>query len=144
MIDIESTNIGSHVLLITKDSKIILQQRDNKPGLINSGLISMFGGTLHEGEDQLNGLNRELTEELGDNFQNYQPQFLCTLYKTKELDGIDYTIHVYIINDVELKALDLKEGKAFVVDSIKNLLSNNSLTRITRLALQEYSKQLSC
>ena len=46
MIDKEETNIGAHALLITSDGKIILQQRDNRPQIVNPGLISIFGGTI--------------------------------------------------------------------------------------------------
>lgn len=33
-------------LLITPDYKIIFQQRDNRPGIINPGQITTFGGAV--------------------------------------------------------------------------------------------------
>lgn len=138
MVDKESTNIGSHALLITKDNKVILQQRDNNPEIVNPGMISMFGGSLHTGESKIEGLLRELSEELNQDFKSYDIQFLATFYKTKPVDGVDYTVHVYTINNVDVDKLQLNEGKGLVVDSAPNLLASKKLTRMTELALTKY------
>jgi len=46
MVDIKETNIGTGAILVNPQGKIILQQRDKKPGIVNPGMIAIFGGTL--------------------------------------------------------------------------------------------------
>ena len=141
MIDIETTNIGTHALLITSEGKIILQQRENKAGIVNPGLISMFGGTIEKDEELLIGLKRELREELDLEVADNKVLMLGTYYKTKEIDNVDYTIHVYVVLGVDKTSLNLHEGSGFVIDTCSRLLKNNRLTRITKLALEEYASK---
>jgi len=136
-IEKEQTNIGTHAILLTKDKKnIILQLRDTKPG------ISMFGGTIKKGEILTAGLRREIMEELNIDVNNYDSYFLKKYLKSKELDGVDYEIYVYVINNVIVSNLELYEGKGFYVESIDNALKNRKLTRITKLALIDLKKKL--
>lgn len=138
MVDIEETNIGVHALLITPEGKIILQQRDANPGIVNPGLISIFGGTIKAKDNLEQGLRRELMEELELNIDKLSVTKLGTFLKTKELDGLDWVINVFIVKNVELENLKLHEGKGFVCDYPEELLKLDKLTRITRLVLQSY------
>lgn len=138
MIDKEETNIGVHVLLVTPEGKVILQQRDNNPKIVNAGLISMFGGTLKTADSIKEGLKRELLEELELNIDSYSVKELGVFYKTKEVDGVDWEVNVFTIENVSPKNLKLHEGKGLICDYPRELLKNNKLTRITRLALEKY------
>ena len=138
MVDIEETNIGAHALLITNDGKVVLQQRDTRPGIINSGLISMFGGTIKSTDSLKEGLKRELKEELELDINNYEVEQLGTFYKTKKLDGVDWEVNVFTVKTVGIENLKLHEGKEFVCDYPKELLKKDKLTRITRLVLEKY------
>jgi 8-oxo-dGTP pyrophosphatase MutT (NUDIX family) len=142
MVDIEETNIGAHALLVTKQGKIILQQRDTNPQIVNSGLISIFGGTIKAKDNLEQGLKRELLEELELNIDNLPVTKLGTFLKTKELDGIDWVINVFIIKDVEIDNLKIHEGKGFVCNYPEELLKLSKLTRITRQVLQSYINSL--
>lgn len=138
MVDVEETNIGAHALLVTKDGKIILQQRDNTPGIVNPGLISMFGGTVKSIDSLEQGLRRELLEELELKIDNYIIEKLGTFCKTKKLDGVDWIINVFVVKNVDPESLEIHEGKGFVCDYPDELLKSDKLTRITRLVLQSY------
>lgn len=138
MVDIEETNVGAHALLITNDRKIILQQRDNNPGIVNPGLISIFGGTIKAKDNLEQGLRRELLEELELNIDNLPITKLGIFLKTKELDGLDWILNVYVVKNVEPENLKIHEGKGFVCDYPLELLKLDKLTRITRLVLQSY------
>ncbi len=138
MVDVEETNIGAHALLVTKEGKIILQQRDTSLGIVNSGLISMFGGTIKAKDNLEQGLRRELLEELELNIDNYTVEKLGTFLKTKKLDGLDWVINVFVVKNVDLENLKIHEGKGFVCDYPDKLLKLDKLTRITRLVLQSY------
>lgn len=137
MVDIEETNIGAHAILRTSDGKVILQQRDNKPGIVNPGLISIFGGTLSASEDIEVGLARELMEELELDVSNLPIFKLGTYYKTKELDGVDFEVNVFTIDDIDVNELKLHEGKNIFCSTLENALQSDKLTRITRLALED-------
>jgi len=141
MVDKEETNIGAHALLLTSDSKVILQQRTNDPDITNPGKISMFGGTLKSKDKVLDGLRRELQEELEIDTENYEVEKLGTYLKTKEIDGVDYIIHVYLIETVDLKTIKVHEGEGYILDKPAKLVKNNKLTRITKLALVDLIKQ---
>jgi 8-oxo-dGTP pyrophosphatase MutT (NUDIX family) len=138
MVDIEETNIGVHALLVTNEGKIILQQRDSDPGIVNPGLISIFGGTIKTKDSLEQGLRRELLEELELNIDNLSTTKLGTFLKTKELDGLDWVINVYVIKNVKPENLKIHEGKGYVCDFPEELLKLDKLTRITRLVLQSY------
>lgn len=140
MVDKEETNIGAHALLVIPQGKLILQQRDDRPGIVNPGLISMFGGTIKKSDNLATGLQRELSEELELKISPQNCHKLGIYKKTKELDGVDYTLHVYVIKDIDPTKLILHEGKGFIIDSSNILLGNPKLTRITRKALKDYIK----
>ncbi len=141
MIDKEETNIGAHALLITSEGQVILQQREEKPGIVNPGLISMFGGTIKAKDSIKEGLKRELLEELELNTDKYSLKDLGVFYKTKEIDGVDWEVNVSLIREVRLEDLRLNEGKGFVCDYPKELLKKDKLSRITRQALEKYVAQ---
>ncbi len=142
MVDIEETKVGAHALLVTKEGKVILQQRDNNPGIVNPGLISTWGGSLQKDEMELAGLKRELFEETELNSENYQVNKLGVFKKTIEEDGIDYLANIFIVSDVDINDLEIHEGKGLVCDFPDELLKSNKLTRITRVVLQKYIDSL--
>ena len=56
--------VMSVLCLVDTNGKLIAQQREDKPGITNPGMVSLFGGTSHEGESPIETLRRELQEEL--------------------------------------------------------------------------------
>ncbi len=138
--EVKETNIGTHALLITNYNEIILQQRSFQPYIANPGTIGIFGGTIKKNEGLVDGLKRELLEELALTIKDSNMSKLGVYEKTKTLDGIDHTSHVFLVKNVNFNELILKEGLDFVVGTVKELLKNKKLTRITRLALKDYSK----
>jgi len=138
MVDIEETNIGVHALLVTSDGRIVLQQRDDKPGIVNPGLISIFGGTIKKADSLEQGLRRELLEELELDIDGMSVDKLGTFMKTKELDGTDWVINVWVVKNVEMGDLKIHEGKGYVCDYPEVLVKSKKLTRVTSLVLQSY------
>lgn len=136
-LDQEQTTIGSHAILITPDHQLILQRRNPDPSFPNAGKISLFGGSILLSEDPLMGLHRELLEELELDTNQFLLQNLGTYYKTQALDGIEFTVHVFLIRDIDFSRLVLHEGAGFVIETLETLLQDPSLTRITRLALED-------
>lgn len=136
--DIEETNVGAHAILVDSNHRIILYKRDNNPNIINPGKIAMFGGSLNKDESIENGLAREIREELNLQLNRESLTKLNTYIKTKEIDGVDYTAHIFVVKNVKIENLELHEGVSFVHDFPEILVNNPNLTRITKLALQDY------
>lgn len=103
----------------------------------------MFGGTINKSETVLEGLKRELNEELEYDISAHKVQKLGVFEKTKDIDGIDYTIHVFVIDNVHANKLVVHEGSIFAAENNKEIIKNTKLTRITKLSLMSFitSKQ---
>lgn len=138
MVDKEETNIGAHALLITPEGEIILQQREDKPGIVNPGLVSMFGGTIKRNDTVMGGLRRELMEELELDVSHKEVRELGKFFKTKETDGVDWEVNVFVVLNVLLSELKLHEGKEIFCASKDEILKSDKLTRMTRLAVEKY------
>ena len=142
MVDIEETNIGTGAILVNPQGKIILQQRDKKPEILNPGMIAIFGGILKKGDTVEDGLKRELNEELELDITGYRIKKLGVFIKTVEIDNIDDTIYIFVIKNVKEKSLVVHEGAGYICDWPEKILENKKLTRITRLAVETYLKYL--
>jgi len=138
MIDKEETNIGVHAILVTDDLRVILQQREVKPRLINSGLTSLFGGTLKFRETLREALVREIKEELEIDISKREIENLGIYKKTQQHDGVDWQVNVFIVKYINPKELILHEGKSIYCVDPNIALNNGKLTRITRLAIKDY------
>ncbi|MCG8357567.1 MAG: NUDIX domain-containing protein [Kiloniellales bacterium] len=68
---------GAAAILVTPDEKILLQLRDDKPGIWFPGLWGLFGGANEPGETMEEALGRELEEELG--FRPQTLEYMCNL-----------------------------------------------------------------
>lgn len=128
---------GAYALILTKERNVLLQQRNVNPNIENSGKLAMFGGALDDGEDLLTGLKRELLEELELNIDEYKIEKLNSYAKTKELDGIDHLVNVWIVYDVDFNELKIHEGESIFSCNPKEIINNSRLTRVTNLALQD-------
>lgn len=110
------TRLQAVKAFIHQDDKVLLQLRDQKPGIWHPGMWGLFGGTVEQGENLTAALHRELYEELNLEFTNAE-----FLYSWE--DDTDYSIlHFYSLNlDVELSSLKLFEGQSMALVSIVQL-----------------------
>lgn len=56
---------GINYVLVRPDKKILLQKRDDKPGILSPGMFCFPGGALEEREDAFTAMLRESQEETG-------------------------------------------------------------------------------
>jgi len=56
--------IVCEVIVLNERREILLQLRDDRPGLVGAGKWGLFGGTQESGETPLAAIKRELKEEL--------------------------------------------------------------------------------
>ena len=99
-----------------------MQLRDNIPTISFPGYWSLFGGALEKEETPINGIRRELDEEL-----SFSPQtldlFLSYSYSLINLNIIDREVTVFaaLIEDSQIKKLELKEGESFSFMSVAEI-----------------------
>lgn len=111
---------STHILLYNSKKEILLQLRDNKPGIWYPGQWGLLGGRIEETEIPKQGLIRELKEELpGCNIEDIT--FIISLRK------MQYLLYMFKgkINEDETRLnKKLKEGqcvKYFKIGKIKDL-----------------------
>lgn len=105
---------ASGALLVTPDGRYLLQHRDDKPTIWFPGYWGLFGGALEDGESAVEGLWRELTEEL--ELPRRQERYLCDLsFDVGDPRGHVYGRHFFEvpIAATEVPRLRLHEGQGF-------------------------------
>lgn len=78
-------------VILNDKKQILLQLRDDKPGLPGSGKWNVLGGGKEAGEEARDGLVREIKEEIG---LDLEPILITT---TDDSDGLKiYRHHIYL------------------------------------------------
>ena len=120
-------------LLVDTNGKLIAQQRDDKPGITNPGMVSLFGGTSHEGESPIETLRRELQEELELEVNSNN----LLLQTVKHENGTNVACSIYIVTGVDAEKLKLHEGAGFATGTPEELL-NRPVTAVTQQAIEAF------
>ena len=127
----ERSYVGA--LLVDTNGKLIAQQRDDKPGITNPGMVSLFGGTSHEGESPIETLRRELQEELELEVNSNN----LLLQTVKHENGTNVACSIYIVTGVDAEKLKLHEGAGFATGTPEELLSR-PVTGVTQQAIEAF------
>lgn len=130
----ERSYVGA--LLVDTNGKLIAQQRDDKPGITNPGMVSLFGGTSHEGEPPTETLRRELEEELELEVNSRN----LLLQTVKHENGTNVACSIYIVTGVDAEKLKLHEGAGFATGTPEELLSR-PVTGVTQQAIEAFMAQ---
>ena len=129
----------SCVLLVDKEDRFILQRRDSRTGTFNPGLLSAFGGRIQEGETPARCACRELYEETSLEVGEDELNFLVdTLFVRNDRSRTHCTI--YFLHDVDKGAIILQEGRGVELLSEEEVINDQSLTELCRVAIVEYCK----
>ena len=127
----ERSYVGA--LLVDTNGKLIAQQRDDKPGITNPGMVSLFGGTSHEGESPIETLRRELQEELELEVNSNN----LLLQTVKHENGTNVACSIYIVTGVDAGKLKLHEGASFATGTPEEML-NRPVTTVTQQAIEAF------
>lgn len=114
-------NHAVKALIYRRDSRILLQQRDRKPGLPFPGCWTFFGGQVEVGESFKSALQRELVEELGCVPGRVGEELFRWVW-TGENPAQNHCFSVYC--EVDDDALVLNEGQAmswFSLEGLQNI-----------------------
>jgi 8-oxo-dGTP diphosphatase len=126
-------------LPVDAEGRVLLMQRDDRPGLPHPGQWNLIGGLVEAGESVEEAVVRETREEIGFNLFDYEK---FAVFKTGRLADA----HVFFRRlDLPVELLTLGEGQALrfftpaEIDSLP-LVPLASKVLMTFLASQQYSK----
>jgi 8-oxo-dGTP diphosphatase len=122
---VEEVAVG---LIVDGDGRLLLQHRDDRPGVAGAGLWGLFGGHIEPGEDPARAFLREIEEELAwrpRHFEHYLRRVVPALPRSDDRGyGAGVVSHVFAAHlDVAPGDLTLGEGQAmglFEVDALPN------------------------
>lgn len=130
------------VILQDTQGRLVLQKRENKPGVIAPGEISTFGGEIEDGETTYEAAIRELKEELD---LSLTKEDLFFLYAWPPEDEEDHQVKRTILilrRQVEPEELKLQEGEAIVYLPATADLNDPQLkiNKFTKKAIQKFKE----
>jgi len=107
------------VILPYIQSKVLMQLRDAKEGIVFPGCWGFFGGAINEGETPEDTAKRELLEEL-----EYVPSVIHKLNTERILDSGDLVSHSFYCPLTEPpQRIRLKEGMDLGLFSLEEVVS---------------------
>ena len=135
--------IGS-AILIGIDGALLLQQRDDIPGILQPGKIGLFGGHCENGETNLQCAVREIAEETS------YPVAADRFELLARYDGADMEIdrdgrldcEVFVLRDIPAGKLVITEGTLLAVHPERIASLEDRLTPLARFALAAFEKRL--
>ncbi|MET4345506.1 NUDIX domain-containing protein [Bradyrhizobium sp. RT9a] len=98
-------------IIIANDGRLILQQRDDIPGILHPGKVGLFGGHREGDESFVDCIARELHEEIGCSLP--ASRFVHLVTRTgPDLDVEGGTVHgeIYVVRGVPIEQLTVSEG----------------------------------
>jgi len=126
-------------IVIDKQGHLLLQQRDDIPGIIAPGKIGFFGGHREGDETFLQCVVRELHEETSihlpaDRFEHFK------IYRGPDLEVSGGTMNAegFIVRDVPVSEVSVTEGSLFIAkcEEIPALMPR--ITSLAQLALRDF------
>jgi 8-oxo-dGTP pyrophosphatase MutT (NUDIX family) len=109
----DQTRRFAGAFIIDADQNLILQLRDNKPGIRSPGAVSVFGGGVEAGESPIDGLVRELFEELAFKVDRHDLAFLGSAQKVE--NDLSTDCEFYVLRNVDLSRCTVSEGRAITL-----------------------------
>ncbi|HJP96079.1 MAG TPA: NUDIX domain-containing protein [Candidatus Saccharimonadales bacterium] len=123
-------------VLLDKNSKVILQVRDQKSGIVNPGKTTLFGGGQEPDESPIHCIIRELQEELNLRITPQDAQLLGFIDK-READGTITRCTLFKAVGVDANTLHVKEGRGMAIQTADDFLASSVISEVTRLSIQE-------
>jgi len=97
-------------ILVSKTGSLLLQRRDNNPAIFSPNMISIFGGSAEEGEDNLLEVAmREIEEETGLS-PNKDAYSSLVDFHNKYPDGRNIKGSFYVLKNIDKTSLRITEG----------------------------------
>ena len=137
-----SSGEAAIVILTDPHGRVLLQLRDDFPGVANGGLWSFFGGGLEPGETAAAAAVREIGEEVGITLHADQLRPFATYVSQA---GLRPLVHVFrCLGTVSSHEIRLAEGAGFgffSADQIAHLNGSASLKPVLEAYFSEAYKE---
>ncbi len=128
-----------NILVSDVDSNLVMQKRDNKPGISNPGMVTGFGGHVDPEDTTLRAAAaRELHEETNLLFAPEELHYFKTYHKTPELHGENSYVTYYTLSGVDTTNLEVYEGQGFELLHPHDDLTKVFLSPLVRQVIAEY------
>ncbi|MDQ7247335.1 NUDIX domain-containing protein [Dongia sedimenti] len=133
--DAYHTHAAAGVVLLTKDERLVLQLRDDKPDIENPGMITAFAGGAEPGETPVDCALRELAEETGIRARGEDIHRLGAISKVS-FRGDPTASVFFLLTGVDPTQLVITEG-TMVLLSLEEAVADPRLTEISRVLVEK-------
>lgn len=128
----------SCAIIVGTCGRLLLQQRDDIPGIIHPGLIGLFGGHREPGEAPHECLQRELEEEIGQRFPRERLEPLLSLLATFGTPDASYDMSLFVVRNVALDNLRVMEGQPLIAERAALPSLYARMTPATAFAVRQF------
>lgn len=126
-------------ILRTPTGSLIMQHRDNKPGIDYPDYITLFGGGCGADEDPAKAIIREIKEELDVDLQPKHLRLWRVYEKAAEKHGSPAVLHIFTYSQgINIEQLKVGEGQGFALISRKDDLSLFKMTNLAKQFIPQY------
>jgi 8-oxo-dGTP diphosphatase len=123
-------------MFVNNEGKILLQLRDNKPEIQNPDTWGFVGGHVEPNETVLEGLEREVLEEIGFNIKN--PIFIKCF---DDCVGNDVFLYRGCM-DVKAEDLKLAEGREVRFFSFDEIMNLDKVPQVMIKLLRDFKEKI--
>lgn len=144
LIDVKSVNLVNYTahladcVILTHDNKLALQQRPLNWGK-SAGNLNIFGGHVEHGETIMQGLTRELHEELGAIVKVEDVIFIGAI--TEDFTNHTEIVHVHFWHDKDNTITGCFEAEIAYYDRAAGALAHPKIMDYTKWALLECQRR---
>ena len=103
-------------VLVDALGRLLLQRRDDVPGILYPGKIGLFGGQREPGESYLQCVVREITEEISCYLPPERFDYLTSYDFNDESAGFSAHGELFMAHNVPVESAVITEGKLFIAD----------------------------
>ncbi len=135
--DMERKSFKQHLtdaVILTHDHQLLLQQRPENWGK-HAGVLNIFGGHVEQNETVLEGLARELHEELGAIVRPEEVLFIGAL--TEDWTDHAECVHIHFWHDKNQTITGCYEAEAHYYKTVEEALQHPKIMPYAAWALQE-------
>lgn len=126
-------------ILVDARGRLLLQQRDDKRGIVQPGKVGLFGGHREGCETFLECVIREVHEEITYFIPAERFEHLASFEGADaELSGGHVRAEFFVAREIPIDATIITEGKLLIVNLDEVVEIESTLTPLTRLALERF------
>lgn len=127
----------SGVFLCCPDGTLVMQQREDKPGIAHPNQVSVFGGRSTPEESARATAVRELKEETGLRIREMDLRPLVTIpYLVEEEKARCMLCSYFLVENINRDTIVVKEGQGMVCVSCEEAVVREDLTDVPRRILE--------